>query len=259
MKKRKLNAAVAVYIIVGIILCALVGNALAKYFQTSSNPSTFKAMDFYFSSELLDEGVHTLSPGVTEMEFTLRNYADTLRISEVDVKITDVTISGTAGAAVAYDADITLKSNYLEQLAVKITGLVPGGEYNITATATGGSENGVGGYVKTITGTIKVPAEENKLYKYFQNYGSYVLLTVWAQGYQGDVKIDIPEGVIPDNTDAVMADAVTGGIVTDTTTFNQNKYSSHVYRFFVTGGSVTADSFVVKYAGETKTAGYRAP
>lgn len=258
MKKRKLNAAVAVYIIVGIILCALVGNALAKYFQTSSNPSTFKAMDFYFSSELLDEGVHTLSPGVTEMEFTLRNYADELRVSEVDVKITGVTISGTAGAEVLYNTENTLEAYHLEQLAVKITGLVPGGEYNITATATGGSENGTGGYVKTITGTIKVPPEESKLYKYFQNYGSYVLLTVWSQGYQGDVKIDIPEGVIPDNTDKIMEDAVTGGTVIDDETFKYNKYSSHVYRFFVTGGSVTADSFVVTYA-EGITAEYKSP
>jgi hypothetical protein len=84
------------------------------------------------------------------------------------------------------------------------------------------------------------------------------LLTVWSEGYSGNVTIDIPDGVIPDNTDSVMRTAVTGGEFEDNKTFKDKAYASHTYRFFVTGESVTVDSFTVKY-DNGKTAGYKVP
>lgn len=259
MKKRKFDLVVALYIVLGIVLCALVGNAFAKYFQMSTNPSTFKAMDFYFTSELLDEETHMLSPGSTSISFSLRNYADALRISEVEVGIIEVLITGHGDPVITYDAaQSTLGASIPNELNVTVSGLVPGNTYVITATATGGRLNGVGGYEQTISGTIIVPETENALYTYFQNQGSYVLLTVWSAGYRGNVTIDIPDGVIPDNTDAVMAAAMTGGEFEDATTFTDKAYASHTYRFFVTGEPVTANSFTVQY-DNGKIAGYKVP
>ena len=264
MKKKKFNIIVAGYIVVGIILCALVGNALAKYFQTSSNPSTFKAMDFYFTSDLLDEGTHVLSSGVDSVSFSLWNYADALRVSEVEVDVTEVQISGPGNPVITFnDAQRTLGASLPKELSVTVSGLVPGNTYVIEATATGGRVNGVGGYVQTISGTIIVPELENALYTYFQSQGSYVLLTVWSEGYSGNVTIDIPDGVIPDYTDSVIRTAVTGGEFEDNKfednkTFKDKAYASHTYRFFVTGESVTVDSFTVKY-DNGKTAGYKVP
>ena len=255
--KKKLNIVVVGYIVVGIILCALVGNALAKYFQTSSNPSTFKAMDFFFTSNLLDEGTHTLAPGATTMSFSLRNHADELKISEVDVEITGITVSGEGNPTVNYD-NRKLTANTIDHIDVTVSGLVPGDKYVITATAVGGRENDAGGYRKTLTGTIIIPPPEETVYKYLKSYGTYVLLTVWSQGYKGDVTVDIPDGIIPDNTDSVMESAVTGGILTDNTSFATNSYSSHTYRFFVNGRSVTENDFTVTYDGGKK-ANYRMP
>lgn len=259
MKKKKFNIIVAGYIVVGIILCALVGNALAKYFQTSINPSTFKAMDFYFTSNLLDDGIHTLSPGATSVTFSLRNYADELKVSEMDVKIDNIMVTG-PGTPTVSTVDDALLANVVDDLYVTISGLVPG-KYTITAKAIGGRPSGAssGGYEKTIQGQIIVPEAEQFLYKYFQDYGSYVLLTVWSQGYKGNVSIDYPDGVIPDNTDSVMATALTGASFIDTKSFSEDKYASHTYRFFVSGSSVTESSFVVTYDTDSKIATYKDP
>ena len=73
------------YIVVGIILCALVGDALAKYFQTSTNADAVKAAEFYFTSPILNGLTHELTPGADSVSFTLGNYEDELRVSEVDI------------------------------------------------------------------------------------------------------------------------------------------------------------------------------
>ena len=111
-----------------------------------------------------------------------------------------------------------------------------------------------GKYSKTLTFKIVVP-EENVLYKYFEKKDGYILLTVWAQGYQGNVTISYPAGVVPDNTSpiAAMQGASAGkASINDVKTFSGSGYASAAYRFFITSGSPTASDFEVTYGANQK-------
>lgn len=255
MKHRKFNLAMAAYIVVGIVLCALVGNALAKYFQSSSTADTVKAKEFYFSSDILNGLNYTLIPGANSVTFSIGNHEDALRISETDIdySVSVTCVTDAPAPTITYGTSPqTLTANILTDHTVTLSNLQPGAEYIVTAT-------GKGGYSKTLTGRFIVPPVENILYKYFQSTGEYVLLTVWSQGYQGNVSISCPTGVIPDNTDPVMKNSLIGNIINDTDSFSSNAYSSHTYRFFLNGSAVNVNSFTVTYANGTKTADYKKP
>ena len=235
-------------LIVGIILMlVLVGVVLARYFYRAEPSNGYViANEFFFSSNLLDGGTHTLAPGSTSVTFTLGNHPDSLRFSQVDIAYT-VKVNG----ANATGSNVTgsLEKGAIHDQTVTIDNLVPGNTYTVTA-------EGVGGYHKTLTATIVIPAAEKLLYKYLDTTNSeYVLLTVWAKGCQGNVTITPPAGVLPDNTDPAMASATTGVAFTDSVTFASNGYSSHTYRFF--GKDVTVDDFTVVCG--TVTAETKAP
>ncbi len=263
MKSRKRNAAIVVYIIIGMILCALVGNALAKYFQSSTKADTVRAKEFYFSSDILDDLNRTLTPGVSEITFSLGNHEDELRYSEVDIEYT-VTVTSEPPApapAIIYGTpEKKLAANSFDDQTVTLLDLQPNTVYTVTVTGVGGYNpaDHTGGYSKTLTGRFTVPPAEKTLYKYFQAAGEYVLLTVWSQGYQGKVSIQCTADVLPDNTDPVMQDCLAGDIIVDTATFASDPYSSHTYRFFLNGEAVNVNSFIVTY-NETETANYNPP
>ena len=263
MKHRKFNFAMASYIVVGIILCALVGDALAKYFQTSTKADTVKAAEFYFTSPILNGLNHELSPGATSVSFTVGNYEDDFRVSEVDITY-NVVVScypeSAPAPTITYNNGPTMQAGARSSQSVTLSKLKPGTKYTVTVNALGGHEASIpgSGYSKTLVCHFTVPANENAVYKYFQRVGEYVLLTVWAQGYTGSVTITPPAGVIPDNTDPVMAASLTGAEIVDAQSFTSNAYSSHTYRFFLNGASASADNFTVTY-GTAQIAGYKEP
>lgn len=230
-----------------LLLALLVGTVIARYQRELSYDGSVNASEFYFTSDFLDGGVHTLSSGSTEVTFSLGNHADALRFSEVDIayEVTVTRTDGGTGAPTVSDSSGTLTKGKTSDATVTVGNLQPGGAYTITAT-------GTGGYKKTLTTTLKVLSGEAVVYKYLDTtHSEYVLLTVWAQGYTGNVTIAPPavENLIPDNTDPRMKSATTGGEITDTTSFNDSTsgYASHTYRFF--GSGVTAADFTVTYGG----------
>jgi len=256
-KGKGLGAGAAALVLGLVLLVVLISAAFARYQHQFTPEGSIKAQDFYFTSDFLDGGAHTLAPGSTEVSFTLGNYADELRYAEVDITYT-VTVKLEDGAA-AGDVTLTNGSGTLvkdkkSDAAVTISGLKPGKTYTVTAV-------GKGGYEKTLTATVEVLPEEAVVYKALDTTNSeYVLLTVWAQGYQGSVTITPPAGknLIPDNTDPVMGTAVIDGAITDAQSFQTDGYSSHTYRFF--GGGVTAEDFTVTYgSGSVMTAEVKAP
>jgi len=251
-KAKKNNLGTAALAVCLVLLVLLAGAVIGRYQHQIQSDSSARALEFYFTSDFLDGGTHTLAPGSTAVSFTLGNHADELRFSEVDISYT-VTVThadGTPASGVKVDGvPATLAKDQIQDSTVTITGLTPG-TYTVTAT-------GKGGYEKTLTATLEVLDTESAVYKYLDTSNSaYVLLTVWAQGYQGDVTIQPPAGLIPDNTDLVMGSVKTGAEFTDTTSFSSNGYCSHTYRFF--GGGVTADKFAVTY-GSGQAATVKAP
>ncbi len=199
----------------------LVGAVIAKYRQQLHSDSAVRAKEFYFTSDFLDGGTHTLAPGSTSVTFTLGNHADELRISEVDIQYT-VTVDN--GAAVA-PANGTLTKDAKADATITISDLQPG-TYTVKAV-------GTGGYSQTLTATIVVLAEAAKPYYHIENVpGEYILLTVWNEGNEAK-NVTIAYTGIPDNTNPNMTDWTTNGSRLVTI----EPHESKVFRFF--SGTVT--------------------
>lgn len=251
-KKKSAGATLAVLAVCFVLPAILLGAVIGRYQHQLQSDGSVRAREFYFTSDFLDGGTHTLTPapapGTTQVSFTLGNHADELRFSEVDIAY-EVTVTPVDGVSVEGGSG-TLTQNEKSDATVIIKNLKPGVTYTIEAT-------GTGGYQKALTATIEVLNTEPAVYKYLDTTNhEYVLLTVWAQGYQGDVTITPPAGLIPDNTDSVMEGIQTGAAFTDAASFQDSGYCSHTYRFF--GGGVTAGDFTVTY-GSSQTAKVKAP
>jgi len=223
-KKNPAGAAAAALAVSLVLLVVLISTAVGRYQHQLSSDGSVRAKEFYFTSDFLDGGVHTLAPGSNEVRFTLGNHADELRFSEVDIDY-DVTVAPADGVSVECDrADKKLPASGVQDNTVTIKGLKPGTYYTVMAT-------GRGGYEKTLTATIEVLPGGEKLYYYLES-GEYKLLTVWNEG-DTDGSVTITYTGIPDNTNPNM---------TDWTTNSSQKvaigaHESKVFRFF--GGTVT--------------------
>ncbi len=230
-KKKSMCIAAATFAVcfVMLLLCVPIGGVFGKYQRQIYSDGWTKAQDFYFTSNLLDGGTHTLAPRSTEVTFTLSNHADDLRYSEMDIKYeVTVTPDSVDGAAVTVNPGSgKLMTDDVRDVNVTISDL-EAGTYTVTAV-------GTGGYSKTLTAEIVVLPEEANLYYYLENTGEYILLTVWNEGdEQGTVTIQYTG--IPDNTNPNMTDWKTdegSGGKNVTLTHHESK----VFRFF--GGTVT--------------------
>lgn len=244
-KAKRANVAVAALSVCLVLLVILIGAAIGRYQRQFKSDGSVKALDFYFTSNLLDGGIHTLSAGSDKVEFTLGNHADELRYSEVDIAYV-VTVTPADNVKVEYgSASQRFTLGTKQDDKVTISGLKPG-TYTVKAEGIGSNKEGAAGYKETLTATIEVPEPEQAVYQYLDTTNSeYVLLTVWSQGYQGTVTITPPASLIPDNTDRVMETAKTGDAITDAASFQSSGYCSHTYRFF--GSGVTAENFTVTY------------
>lgn len=206
-------------------LCALtVGMLVAKYLNEKSSDGLVRAKNFYFTSNLLDGEEHTLAPdstGSTSVTFTLGNHEDDLRFSEVDIEYT-VTLDD--GSTVKEIDKGTLPANgAVNDVEVTVSGLQEGKTYTVTAV-------GKGGYTKTLTATIVVPAKAAQLYYHIDNSaGEYTLLTVWNEGDK-EGHVQIKYAGIPDNTNPDMAEWRTGD--NNNHSVMIKPHESKVFRFF---------------------------
>ena len=228
----------AYYLLLIFFIIALIstGFVYARYSYETGDEGLVHSNEFYFACDFLDGQTHILAPGSTEITFTLENHADELRYSQVDIDYI-VKVDGNIPSGEHIEGTLNLGS--IQEQKVKVTGLEPGHTYVITAL-------GEGGYHKTLSATVIIPPRDAALYKYLDvSNPEYVLLTVWAKGVQGNIVINPPNIVIPDNTDEVMRNTKKGETITDTSSFDANShgYGSHVYRFF--GSDVTIDDFTI--------------
>jgi len=202
----------------------LIGGAIGRYQKQLSSEASVRAKEFYFVSDFLDGGTHTLAPGSTEVSFTLRNHADELRYSEMEIAYS-VTVTGGNGTAATVDPGTgTLGNTGAEDKTVTVSNLQPG-TYTVTAT-------GNGGYEKTLTATVVVPGTAARLYQHREYVsGEYLLLTVWNEGDTAGTVTVAYKG-IPDNTNPNMTDWQTGGETDQNQVETIEPHTSKVYRFF---------------------------
>ncbi len=219
-KKLKISEKVIISTLVVVLsLCSLMmGMLVAKYINEKSSDGLVIAKNFYFTSNLLDGKTHTLAPGTTTVTFTLGNPEDDLRFSEMDIEY-KVTVDN--NSVEVKRGTGTLAKGSVKDAEVKLSNLQPG-TYTVTAV-------GKGGYTKTLTATIKVPAEEAKLYYYEDSSaGDYTLLTVWNEGDAAG-EVTIAYTGIPDNTNPNMTDWTTNSSASNIAI---GPHESKVFRFF---------------------------
>lgn len=245
-----------------LILASVVGPVAARYITQRRAPiNVIDTHLFYFTSDLLGEvsedRVVSVSAGTGSLSFELRNYADQLRWANMDIGYT-VEVSGqnAADVTVTYPEagdvhTLAADSNASTTAVVTLSGLKNGKSYVVTATS-------ANGYSKTLKATFTVAADPARAYKSLQKHADdgYMVLTVWTEGEaRGVVRIDYPDGLIPNETDPAMKGWRTGAEGTDAGSF-AGMYASHQYRFFADDQTqITVESFDVTVGTVTATAG----
>jgi hypothetical protein len=238
-------------IAVALVACLIGGTVVVgKYFNTNEESGTVNANMFYFTSDLLKEDFdvendepYKLPVGTTDVSITLSDYEDELRESDLDVKYY-VEANGLTVTYADNEETHVIDKNNSSNNKVTLTGLEAGKKYTVTATGYTGSTTSDAGYHKTLKATFEVSqplvyidvrkdptkdpdGKENE---------EYILLTVWSEGYEGDVDINyskIAEKVMPDKTDSIMGTVtIQNNSFTDEYSFKNTAYNSHTYRFF---------------------------
>lgn len=260
-KRRQIVGGVAAV----FLLAALTGTLYAKYIKSQEKAATVSAREFYFTSDYLrdaEEPMKTyklnapISPAdTTSVTIALNNFADVLRVSDVDIEYT-VTVKAVGEEITVMEQTETISAGAKgTTVPITIDGLAAGTKYVVTVTGEGGKNVELNrlGYLETLQATFEVAAKDATVYMHVDDTDpedNYVLLTVWTKNVVGDATISIPEGLIPDNTDPAMAGATTGSF-TDAAGSFAAAYSSHTYRFFKDSGagSYTENSFTTVTVG----------
>lgn len=214
------------YTIVGILLVAVfltVGGLYAKYIYQKTVLGSVNSPKFYFVSDKLTKAgaEHTLNADTESFEFRLFNYADSLRFSDDAINYT-VTVTPNDGITVTPMSG-SIVGGAVNEALIRIEGLENGKTYTVTAV-------GNAGFKETLTATVTVKEGDKTLYKNLNlDEDAYILLTVWTGSIEGEVTISYPKGLIPDNTDPMMAGAEVGP---SSFILPFGKKNSHTFRFF---------------------------
>ena len=224
-----------VFVLAVLFLSCVTCSIFAKYAVEKRREASVSASAFYFESDILteDNKEYVLNVDTQTITLYLKNNADSLRISEMDI-----TCSVQAeGLTVQMDKTVLSKES-ADTITVTLTGFENGGSYVVTA-------KGVGGYEKTLLATFTVRTYDAGFYKYVDTTNEgYVKLLVWTGGASGSVTVTIPDGVIPDRTEKLLED------VEDTVTFTLEKNASQAMTFIIPNDYTGATpEFLVKLNG----------
>lgn len=261
-KKQTWITRMRVPVVLGCILVFGVSMAYAKYLQASRHNDAVTANEFYFSSDVLDGGVHEIpaleTDGTATLVFHLMNHEDQLRYADVAIKyeVTCQESSETSGNTEQADEEnsenvmISADTESREIAAgadqdkqITISKLQPGKTYEVTAMATSP-------YTKTLTGTIRVQKLDSQIHAALDDKENYIEVTVWTvDEAKNALTLECADSLIPDNTDTWMenmGNGKTGMFVS----FSLDSNASHVFRFFK---SDAAKAYQVSVAGEKVT------
>ena len=264
MKKLRIpkRAWITVCALLLLVSCAATCGVLAKYVHTVKEDSpSVRGKAFYFESDLLASKSReiALHAGTGETSFTLRNYENALRVSEVEITYTVTvtsedplfTVNGETVTEKTVTKTLQADANIETERTVTLGELDDGFRYAVSVTASGG-------YRKTLQATFAV-ASADGFYMNVTDYGKqgYLLLTVWSENVRGIIEIDVPKGLIPDGTDPIFSDVQNYSDGTyaafsfEDEGFSSAPFVSRSYRFFKTADYDPADVFTVMM-GETE-------
>ena len=259
---KKIQISKRFWIGAGILILAisvlLTSGVLAKYIQTQEpQDDSVTAKAFYFESNYLtaDNHEYKLNSGTTSVDFSLFNYENDARVSQVDITYTiNVTSSDTSftidGEVITQKTLIATKNAKADKI-VTLANLKDGYTYVVTVTANGG-------YTKTLSATFSVGSTKNGFFMNVNTFNDkFVVLTVWTESVSGDVTIQVPAGLVPDTTEPLLENVnncVNGEY--QSFTFNDTEhfdeiFMSYSYRFFKTEDYDPNQEFVVTMGDRT--------
>lgn len=220
------------FLIIGCLVIGILASVGAKYVHETKRDAVAVAKVFYFTSDLLDGGIHEIaameSDGTASVTFQLMNHADDLRCSEVDIDY-EVTVKSEDDSDDSDDSvEInsskgTIQKGSDQNALITLSKLAAGKTYIVTAKTSNT-------YQKVLSGKIKVQEADNKVHASLQDKTNYIELTVWSVDYSGNITIQYADSLIPDNTDDLMT---TNAAKSKNLTINNwGKNTAHVFRFF---------------------------
>ena len=164
------------------------------------------------------------------------NYADSLRISEVDIQCSVTASNGLTVQMQGAGGDQMAKNAH-SQIRVIVSGFKNGNTYTVKAT-------GTGGFVQVLSATFTVREYDTGFYKYVDTSNEgYVTLNVLTGNTSGTVTFDIPTGLIPDRRDELLEN------VTTTVTFDLGVHSSRAFKFIIPNNYEDSFEFTVTLNG----------
>lgn len=225
-KIKKQPSKVTYFILLSFIMFSLIsGASYAKYIFEQKSPVEVDAKNFYFTSNLLVESSkemknYTLQAGVDEIEFTLMNYPDELRTSEVDIQ--GVAILTKDSEEIAKQTFTLGKNQQSEQVIRFDNPKLSEGVYVVTATAESP-------YSQTLRARFTITdLYQDVDYSVIDKVGSpNLMVKVNTTDYEGNIIITWPDGVYPDNTDPYLQNANTNSYVV-----RVKKHSEYTFQFF---------------------------
>lgn len=234
-KNNKLPAMVGILLLIVVVISTISGIS-AKYIHSRMSEGTFRSKMFYFTSNLLTEdgnAVYYLNPGTTELNIELRNYADELRISDMDIPyaISAQTTGGSGNVTLEQASGTIQKNSNDEKVMSTIKVTIPDGvtSFTIEATTVGQEKT----YKKTISAKFHMLSAGDTFGFSTKQCDGYVELTVWTNEGTGDFNITVPEGLIPDRTNKELIGMAYNENQSNTVKITGFKtYESRKYRFF---------------------------
>ena len=175
-----------------ISIISIVGVTYSKFVWNENEDIVYVPNSYYFESDLLSESgkTHTLQTNTNQISVTLKNYADELRVSSVDISY-QISISKNSSVISSQNGQI-LTSEKFEK--INFTGL-SAGTYVITANSTSP-------YQKTLTATFVIPSQNTNIeINYVDTTSSNVSrLTIVTNDYEGNITVNWVGGIFADNT-----------------------------------------------------------
>lgn len=256
LKKRtpRKHRGLLILLILLLLTSGGIETTMAKYIQKSTGKILVEAPEFYFTSAYLtaDNPTYELNADTTQVEFTLRNSADELRYSDVDIHYAVALKKSPENASgkLTVPSDSLLGGSVQSTPDIILSEMAPGVTYTVTAT---GTVAGTTDYSQTISATFTVADNDKNLYmNVAESSGGYYLLTVWSRNISGTLSITFPAGLVPDNTNSDMASVFNKDTGDNSfTVANFGTYSSQTYRFF---GTPTTGQFAVSIGKHQATA-----
>ena len=222
--KHKIKTGFNFNILLLLIPIVVIGTTFAQYIHQEKLEEEYHAKNFYFESDLLSDSIevpeYILPEGINTISFYLKNNADSLRYSEVDINY-DVILEKD-GQIIKTNNGKILK-NDINSERIEYTNLEKG-EYIVKARA-------ISPYEKEISAKFILKEKEEKIeYEVTDVKNSSVVeVKVATKNYSGNLTITYPEGVVPDNTNTKINTFGNNNI-----SINFENNSSYTFLFFKT-------------------------